>query len=239
MTISGGGKSGVFQVDRGVTASISGLTITDAHKQILRRRGGQRWHGEPHQLHHQRKLRSHGGGVYNVWSRRLSPTAPQRQLRRLRRRGGQLRHGDAHQLHHQRQLRILRRRGGQLRHGDAHPLHSQRKLRIHSAAGWTTMAGDAHRHDRRRQIGPSSAASDIDGTVTGSHDLIGTGGSGGLTNGKGGNIVLTSLTGLGLAPLAFYGGPDPDHGPAPPAARPSARAPPSAASAPISAVLAG
>ena len=28
VTISGGGKSGVFQVDRGVTASISGLTIT-------------------------------------------------------------------------------------------------------------------------------------------------------------------------------------------------------------------
>ena len=56
-------------------------------------------------------------------------------------------------------------------------------------------------------IGPSSAASDIDGTVTGSHDLIGTGGSGGLINGQGGNIVLTSLAGLGLAPLAFYGGP--------------------------------
>ena len=57
--------------------------------------------------------------------------------------------------------------------------------------------------------GPSSAASDIVGTgsVTGSHNLIGTGGSGGLTNGQNGNIVLTSLAGLGLAPLAFYGGP--------------------------------
>ena len=55
--------------------------------------------------------------------------------------------------------------------------------------------------------GPSSAASDIAGTVTGSHNLIGTGGSGGLINGQNGNIVLTSLSGLGLAPLAFYGGP--------------------------------
>ena len=55
--------------------------------------------------------------------------------------------------------------------------------------------------------GRSSAASDIDGTVTGSHNLIGTGGSGGLISGQNGNIVLTSLTGLGLAPLAFYGGP--------------------------------
>ena len=29
MTISGGGTSGVFQVDAGVTATLSGLTITD------------------------------------------------------------------------------------------------------------------------------------------------------------------------------------------------------------------
>ena len=55
--------------------------------------------------------------------------------------------------------------------------------------------------------GPASAASDIAGTVTGSHNLIGTGGSGGLTNGQNGNIVLTSLTSLGLAPLGSYGGP--------------------------------
>ncbi len=55
--------------------------------------------------------------------------------------------------------------------------------------------------------GPSSAASDIIGMVSGSYNLIGTGGSGGLSNGQNGNIVLTSLTGLGLAPLAFYGGP--------------------------------
>ncbi len=37
--------------------------------------------------------------------------------------------------------------------------------------------------------------------------MIGTGGSGGLANGVDGNIVLTSLTGLGLAPLGNYGGP--------------------------------
>ncbi len=55
----------------------------------------------------------------------------------------------------------------------------------------------------------SSAPSDIIGNhnVTGSYNLIGTGGSGGLTNGQNGNIVLTSLTGLGLAALASYGGP--------------------------------
>ncbi len=40
-----------------------------------------------------------------------------------------------------------------------------------------------------------------------SYNLIGNGGSGGLANGQNGNIVLTSLIGLGLAPLGNYGGP--------------------------------
>ena len=54
-----------------------------------------------------------------------------------------------------------------------------------------------------------SDASDIGGAsnVSGSDNLIGTGGSGGLVNGVDGNIVLTSLTDLGLAPLGNYGGP--------------------------------
>jgi hypothetical protein len=40
--------------------------------------------------------------------------------------------------------------------------------------------------------------------VTGSYNLIGTGGSGAIANGSNGNIVLTTLTGLGLAPLGHY-----------------------------------
>ncbi len=47
----------------------------------------------------------------------------------------------------------------------------------------------------------------ISGSVSGSFDLIGTGGSGGIQGGEDGNIVLTSLSGLGLAPLGYYGGP--------------------------------
>jgi hypothetical protein len=43
--------------------------------------------------------------------------------------------------------------------------------------------------------------------VSGSNNLIGTDGSGGLVNGSSGNIVLTSLANLGLAPLGNYGGP--------------------------------
>ncbi len=53
----------------------------------------------------------------------------------------------------------------------------------------------------------SASPSDILGSVSGTYNLIGTGDAGGLTNGTGHNIVLTSLTNLDLAPLGFYGGP--------------------------------
>ncbi len=44
--------------------------------------------------------------------------------------------------------------------------------------------------------------------AVGTYNLIGPGGSGGISNGTGGNIVLTSLADLGLAPLASNGGPN-------------------------------
>jgi len=60
-------------------------------------------------------------------------------------------------------------------------------------------------------LGLASAASDIGGVdasgVTGSFDLIGTGGAGGISGGASGDVVLTTLVGLGLAPLGNYGGP--------------------------------
>ena len=129
-----------------------------------------------------------------------------------RRRAVQRRHGDAHRLHDQRQLRRVRRRRGQLcRHGDARPTARSAATPPAAAAGCTTRPGDgdAHRHDRRGQYRAVSGASDIGGdtSVTGTYNLIGTGGSGGLVNGQNGNIVLTSLTDLGLAPLGDYGGP--------------------------------
>ena len=49
--------------------------------------------------------------------------------------------------------------------------------------------------------------SDIVGSVSGSYNLIGIGGSGGLQDGMDHNIVLTDLTGIGLAKLGDYGGP--------------------------------
>jgi uncharacterized repeat protein (TIGR01451 family) len=56
----------------------------------------------------------------------------------------------------------------------------------------------------------SGTPSDIGGGnaagVTGSYDLVGTGGSGGLAGGTG-NIILTNLASLGLGALGYYGGP--------------------------------
>ena len=57
------------------------------------------------------------------------------------------------------------------------------------------------------QSGPDDIVSFPANAVTGSYNLIGTGGSSGIVNGSQGNIVLTSLTSLGLAPLGDYGGP--------------------------------
>ena len=60
-------------------------------------------------------------------------------------------------------------------------------------------------------VGSDGAAADIGGPdpsgVTGTYNLIGDGGSGGIQGGSDGNIVLTSLIDLGLAPLGNYGGP--------------------------------
>jgi Bacterial Ig-like domain (group 3)/Right handed beta helix region len=54
---------------------------------------------------------------------------------------------------------------------------------------------------------PSDIAESSAGLVTGSFNLIGPGGSAGIVNGSSGNIVLTSLAGLQLGPLASNGGP--------------------------------
>jgi probable HAF family extracellular repeat protein len=59
--------------------------------------------------------------------------------------------------------------------------------------------------------GTGTTPSDIDGPVSGSYNLIGTGGSGGLIDGVNGNIVGINPANLHLAPLANYGGPTETH----------------------------
>ena len=59
-------------------------------------------------------------------------------------------------------------------------------------------------------VDSGGAASDIGGAnaanVTGTFDVVGTGGSGGITGT--GDVILTTLAGLGLAPLGNYDGPN-------------------------------
>ena len=111
MTVSGGGLSRVFQVDGGVTASISGLTITGGKTAVQRRRPVQRQrHGHADQLHRQRQLRHRtaavacttSGGTATLTNCTVSGNSAADV-------GGGLfnicRHGHAHQLHRQRQLR--------------------------------------------------------------------------------------------------------------------------------------
>src|SRR5688572_12830507 len=58
-------------------------------------------------------------------------------------------------------------------------------------------------------IGTESVSSDIEGSAAGAHNLIGTGGSGGLLSGVDGNLVGISDSKLG--PLADNGGPTQTH----------------------------
>ena len=121
VTVSGGGLSRVFEVEAGVTASISGMTITGGSAPgvgvLQRRRPGQlRRHNHADQLHRQRQLRRRvGGGLFTnsagtttltnctVSGNSAAGAAAWHQLRR---------HDDADQLHRQRQLR--RQSGGGL-----------------------------------------------------------------------------------------------------------------------------
>ena len=89
-----------------------------------------------------------------------------------------------------------------------HNLSSQQAAGYLDSAGNSTLidtivADNANATTNTGQL----ETSDIGGQVSGSNNLIGTGGSGGLTNGNNGNIVLTSLANLGLASLGNYGGP--------------------------------
>ena len=235
LTVSGGGLSRVFQVDAGVTASLSGLTIT----------GGSA---------------ASGGGLYNdggtttltnvtisgntAGHKRRRTVEPgghdhadrrdrQRQHRRRRRRrpvepGG---HDHADQRDHERQLRIRERRrpvrlGGtttltnvtvsgnsaSVSGGGLYVSGSTTTLTNVTVSGNSaSVSGGGLFNDggattlTNTIVAGQTAGGDISGTVSGSYNLIDTGGSGGLVNGVAGNIV--GVADPGLAPLGNYGGP--------------------------------
>jgi hypothetical protein len=148
-----GPANSVFKIDPGVTAKLSGLTITGGNNGDY---GGGVDNQGTATLTKCTVSGNAGGGFDNFGTATLlgctisgnpagqiyagggvvsdgGPTTltnlhNQRQLRRLRRRRGvEHRNDDAHQLHDQRQLEILGRRGDQLfRHDHAHQLHHRR-----------------------------------------------------------------------------------------------------------------
>ncbi len=97
---------------------------------------------------------------------------------------------------------------------DADRLHDRRQLGPCRAAACGNRAAWRHSRTRSSPATPTTPAAAISrsgyfspGPVTGTYNLIGPGGSGGIEDGTDGNIVLTSLAGLGLTPLGDYGGP--------------------------------
>ncbi len=246
VTISGGGTSGVFAVENGVTATLSGLTITDG------KGGGTGVYGGMYNLGNATLTNCtisgnsstlRGGGLTNVGTAALTDCTISGNStgnvggglfndegtvtltnctisgNSAADGGGLFSTGTA--------LRLTgctigenyaTFNGGGAYNGDASAL----QLTDCTISGNSAKGDGGGMYDRGtgavtlndtivagNNQGPPDAASDIGGpsTVSGSNNLIGTGGSGGLVNGSDGNIVLTSLATLGLAPLGDYGGP--------------------------------
>ena len=80
VTVSGGDSVGVFEVESGVTATLSGLTISGGS--TTGNGGGvvQPRHGDAHRLHDQRQLGPTGAACRTTARRRYSGLHDQRQL---------------------------------------------------------------------------------------------------------------------------------------------------------------
>ena len=200
VTVSGGGASRVFQVDAGVTASISGLTITGGNDHRQRRRPGQRRHDHADQLHRQRQLRRRllgGGGLYNGGTLTLTNcTVSGNSANWLRRRRGSTR----------------RRYFGNCAAAPRSTLTNctvsgnSGQLRGGLSAG---RPGHADQHDRRRQHGEATSTPR---PLSGTNNLIGTGGCG--RAGERGQRQPRRRGQPGAGPAGQLRRPDPDDGPA-------------------------
>ena len=191
VTISGGGNSRVFQLDSGVTASLSGLTITGGSAGIG---GGLAIYGTSTLTDctiSGNFSKGNGGGLVNYGTATLTDCTVSGNAAYYG--GGVDNQGAA----------ILTLTGCTVS-GNSNGEYGSGGGVYNSGTAYlldTIVAGNSNPFE--------DSANDIWGTsnVSGSFNLIGTGGSGGLASGADGNIVLTSLTNLGLAPLGAYGGP--------------------------------
>jgi len=187
VTVSGGGTSRVFQVDGSVTASISGLTISGGSASL------------------------DGGGLDNKGTATLNDCTISGNS--AKNNGGGL--GDDGTA----TLTDCTISGNSANGGGGLVIGGMASLTGCTISGNYASVNGGGLYNKGTatlqntivagNTGSGSSASDIKGSVAGSssYNLIGTGGPGGLTNGTENNIVLTSLAGLGLAPLGAYGGP--------------------------------
>ena len=188
VTISGNNASRVFQVDQGVTASLSGLTISAG------------------------STSGSGGGLYVKGTATLEACTISGNSAKD---GGGLASAGTTTLTN---CTISGNSAGSNGGGLYEPSGGTATLTDCTVSGNTANTGGGLDSMTTATLNlkntivagntlSSKSASDISGTATGTNNLIGTGGSGGLTNGQSGNIVLTSDTGLDLGPLANHGGP--------------------------------
>ncbi len=187
LIVSGGGVSQAFVLNVGAAASITGLTITDGASGVD---GGGLYNNGTLTLTDctisGNSAKSNGGGLYSPGMINLSNCTISNNSAGDG--GGLDISGTANLTDCTISGNAASVRGGGLDDTGTVTLEN------------TIVAGNT---------GGSDSASDIYGTIAGSssYNLIGIGGSGGLTNGIGNNIVLSSLAGLGLAALGNYGGP--------------------------------
>jgi hypothetical protein len=209
--ISGGGQSRVLQIDGGVTASLSGLTITDGS--TTGSGGGLKNSGTTALTNCTLSGNSagSGGGVYNDGTVKITDCTIFGNSATTS--GGGLDSvGTASVTECTVSGNSAEGGGGLSLGGNASLIGCTLSANYASAnGGGLDASGTANLKDTivAGNTGGGSSASDISGTVStaSSNNLIGTGGAGGLLNGSSGNIVLTTLADLGLAPLGNYGGP--------------------------------
>ena len=190
MTISGGGYSSVFEVDSGVTATLSGLSISDG------------------------KTAGNGGGLENYGAVTITDCTI----------SGNVAGGNGGGVDNQGSATLtnctlsgnsaINNGGGLNDDGDGTITLTACTISGNSAAGGgglynlgTASLTDTIVAGNSAPAGPSDIGGNSADLVTGTYNLIGIGGEGGIIGGVDGNIVLTSLANLGLAPLADYGGP--------------------------------
>ena len=198
VTLSGGGQSGVFQVDKGVQAKISGLSITGGKS--AGDGGGLESEAEANVTLTDCTISGNsaaksGGGVNNLGSVFLFDCTISGNTAGTE--GGGLANGGGSSAA-MGYCSVSGNSAGDSGGG------------VYNGTGTYLTLGDAIVAGNTNPVSaPPGASSDIagPGTVFSSYSLFGPGVAAGITSGVNHDIVLSSLSSLGLAPLGSYGGP--------------------------------